>query len=463
MSVRLQYSQNSFIRLLVAFFMVTTATVYAANTPEELQQYLDREDHAYSWELKEQIKAGDVTVYDILLTSQKWQEIMWRHQLRLVVPEKRTNSNHALLFITGGSNQDEQPNWSGMDDKELRAIGDIAKGSGSPIAILKQVPNQPLYGDRKEDELISFTFVKYLENKDGSWPLLFPMVKSAVKAMTAVQEVCKQHLEWQIDHFVVSGGSKRGWTTWLTGAHDPRVSGIAPMVIDVLNMPTQMEYQLYVWGKYSHEIEDYEEKGLLDLLTQEGGRELSRIVDPYSYRDKISMPKLIFIGTNDPYWPVDAVKHYFDDLKGDKYIHYVPNAGHGLGDGKQAIEALAGFFTTFVKGQEHPSVKWNTQEQNGTFSIELQSDTSLKDVQLWTAVSPDRDFRNDPWKSESLTVASKESTAMISFPEKGFKAVYLDALFESPVGGTYRKSTRMFILTSEGLVDKTDDFKKDVQ
>ena len=56
------------------------------------------------------------------------------------------------------------------------------------------------------------------------------------------------------------------------------------------------------------------------------------------------MPKMIFIGTNDEYWPVDAIKNYINDIPGENYIHYVPNAGHGLGDGQQALTALSAFF-----------------------------------------------------------------------------------------------------------------------
>lgn len=442
-----------FTGILLIGSMLTT-TIQAK---DELKNYLSQDDGAFTWELKNKIEAGDLTVYDILLTSQKWRDITWRHQLRLVTPKQPTESKHALLFITGGSNKDQQPNWSsGLKDDELSAIGKIAQGSGSPVAILKQVPNQPLYGDKTEDELISYTFVQYMESKDPTWPLLFPMVKSAIKAMDAVQQFTDKELNWKIENFVVSGGSKRGWTTWLTGANDPRVAGIAPMVIDVLNMPAQMDYQLQVYGKYSEQIEDYEEKGLTDLLRKPGGDTLSAMVDPYSYRQQIAIPKLLFMGTNDPYWTVDAVKHYFNDLVGEKYIHYVPNAGHDLGDGKQAIKALGAYFTTFVKGLDHPDVSWDVTEKDGVVSVKIKSDQNIQNATLWSVDSPDRDFRNDKWGSRDGETQDSRCSAEVPLPREGYRAFYLEAQFESPLGDTYGKSTRVYVLDSQGIVDKRD-------
>ena len=87
---------------------------------------------------------------------------------------------------------------------------------------------------------------------------------------------------------------------------DPRVQALAPMVIDVLNMGPQMKHQVATWGKYSEQIHDYTERGIQKYMPTERGQALEQIVDPYSYRQTLTQPKLIILGTNDRYWPLDA-------------------------------------------------------------------------------------------------------------------------------------------------------------
>jgi len=108
----------------------------------------------------------------------------------------------------------------------------------------------------------------------------------------------------------------------------------------ILNMPVNIAYQKEVWGDYSIQIEDYVKPGITQDLESAEGKDLTTMIDPYSYRTKLDMPKMIIMGTNDEYWPVDAVKNYYNELPGENYIHYEPNVGHGMGDGTGVMRAL---------------------------------------------------------------------------------------------------------------------------
>jgi len=107
-----------------------------------------------------------------------------------------------------------------------------ALDTGAVVAELKQIPSEPLkFADdskpRSEDGIIAYTWEKFLKTGDENWPLRLPMTKAAVRAMDTVTAFGKEGGAFTVDKFVVSGGSKRGWTTWTTAAVDKRVVAIA--------------------------------------------------------------------------------------------------------------------------------------------------------------------------------------------------------------------------------------------
>lgn len=421
-------------------------------TPETaLQGYIDNGDKTFRWELKDSFKVGDVDAYNLLLTSQQWHEYVWTHQLTILVP-RENKYDGALLFITGGSNKKGQPNWSKNEDAFLAALSGLATKNHGIVALLRQTPNQPLYKDLTEDALISYTLHKFKEDGDYSWPMLFPMVKSAVRAMDAVQQFSKQQLHHTVSRFVVSGASKRGWTTWLTGASDSRIVAIAPMVIDILNMPVNLDYQVKMWNDYSIQIEDYVKLGIPQTARTEQGQAITTMVDPYSYRKKLTMPKLLIMGTNDEYWTVDAIKHYIDSIPGKNYVHYVPNVGHDLGDKKQALAALSAFFGATLEKREYfecsPELAYS--KKGITLKVKATPD-ALIGATLWSTNSSDTDFRNDKWEGKPLQIKKKTSvvTSTQSFPPSGYRAFYLDLKYKDPNGGEYMKSTRMYVADND--------------
>lgn len=420
-----------------------------------LQRYLDNGDEHTKWELKESYAVGnsDVKAYDLILTSQKWREHVWKHQLTILVPNEIEHDG-GLMFVTGGSVKDGEPNFKGHDDDLTVSLAVLAAKNNAIVSIINQTPNQPLYDDLTEDELISFTLHNFKNDGDFTWPLLFPMVKSAVTAMDAVQEFASKELKHEIGRFLVSGASKRGWTTWLTGATDPRVVAIAPMVIDVLNMPVSLDYQIKVWKEYSIQIEDYVKLEIPQQVHSEKGDQLTQMIDPYSYRQKLTIPKLIFIGTIDEYWPVDAIKNYIDDIPGKNFIHYVPNAGHDLGDKTQALQALSSFFSTTLLNQPYPICKWDISSNESNITLKAESTPDkLVDAIIWSADSEDRDFRDEEWSGESLNAKNQLNVeAAIEYPEAGFKAFYIDLKYTDANGDEYTKSTRMFVANEKEVL-----------
>jgi len=433
---------------ILAICLSTVVGSFAQSiTPQTaLKNYINNNDKTYRWELKDSSNLGGVKVYQLLLTSQKWRQYTWRHQLTVFVPQE-TQYDGALLFITGGSNKEEQPNWTKSDDLWV-PLATVANKNKGIVALIRQVPNQPLYGDLTEDALISYTLHQFKKDKDYTWPLLFPMVKSAVKAMDAVQEFSKQKFNLAVNSFVVTGASKRGWTTWLSAAiDDKRVKAIAPMVIDMLNMPATLNYQFQTYGEYSDQIEDYVKLGIPQSTNTEDGKAITAMIDPYSYRSKLTVPKMIFIGTNDEYWTVDAIKHYYDQIPGKNLIHYVPNVGHNLGGGRQALEALSAFFGTTIQNKEYPLASWSVNAAKEGVELSVNAPTTdLVETTLWYTTSADRDFRNNLWLSRNIKLNTLPTVkAALPYPKKGFQAFYLDLKYKAPNGGTYTTSTRVYV------------------
>ncbi|NPV79984.1 MAG: hypothetical protein HPY52_06860 [Firmicutes bacterium] len=360
-----------------------------------LQDYLQNGDPTFAWQKIDEIPVDTQGKFYLLsLTSQSWHDIVWTHQVGFYVPKTLLNPHLAMVYITGS---DDLSTGQNEIIPLALTVSDVIQ---APVAILNNVPNQPLFGGLTEDALIAHTFVQFLETGDSTWPALLPMVKSAVRAMDAIQAFAKQDLGLEIDSFIVTGASKRGWTSWLTGAVDPRVKGIIPMSYNNLNLAEQMKLQLEQFGTYSASINDYTRLGLTDLAGGEEGQLLMAIVDPYSFRDQLDIPKLIVVGTNDSYWPVDALNVYLKDLPGPTYQLFLPNAGHGLGDYDDLLTTMGAFYLHVSGLIRLPNINWQfSSRPDGAaeLHVDVSPGTAVDEVQFWAAFSDTRDFRQAVW------------------------------------------------------------------
>lgn len=436
---------------LLAVLLITAAHAQTASQTTALDRYITQKDAVYGWKLVNTIKAPGLTGYVLELTSQTWRSEkdvdrpVWKHWLTIVKPDKIVGGivgRSALLYIGSGNNNNPAPTT--ISERATM----IASDTNTVVAELGMVPNQPLrFTDspdkaRSEDDLIAYTRVKHFSTKDDFWLVRLAMVKSGVRAMDAVQEFMASEAggRLKIDQFVVTGGSKRGWTSWLVGTVDKRVIAIAPMVIDALNSEAITRHHFEVYGFFSSALNDYVNHGLFPhkIGTPEY-RAVLAIEDPFNYRARarLKLPKFMINASGDEFFLPDNSQFYYGELPEEKHIRYVPNAKHNLA-GSDALQSLTAFYQAVLNGTPRPRFTWR-KEQDGSLIVTAKD--KPREVNLWQATNPQaRDFRLDvigkAYTSTPLQ-AAKDGTYVgrIAKPPQGYTAFFVELVYDS--GGKY--------------------------
>lgn len=419
--------------------------VFMPDTPDStnaLQRYVGELDTAYGWYEHDVDNHFGWNKYTLRMTSQEWRDSsevdrpLWEHDLGIVRPW--FPDDDVALLVNGGSNDSDPPEE--IDDEF--ALATIIYGFA--YAQVDMVPNQPLYFtdetnvERKEDAILAYSLDKALVTSDLTWAVHCAMTKATVRAMDAIQEYLGD-----AEDFVVAGGSKRGWTTYLTAAVDPRVRAMAPLSIDIPNLDENVRNHLESFGFYTPSVSDYEEFDIFCRVDDPAGQELLDVVDPYSYFSKYTMPTLVGVSTGDQFFPPDSSRFYYNDLPGDKRLRYNPNTDHAQSEA--AIFTALEWAKRVLNGSSIPNYT-ATFQQDGSIRVETQDNPNS--VKLWQATNPNaRDFRLEEigaaYTSTTLTdQGGGVYIGSVSTPSQGWTAYLVELdfgdnlIFTSEVGIT---------------------------
>jgi len=427
-----------------------------ANPKNALDAYVAKPDPAFGWKVAGRISGPGYHGVVLELTSQSWLSAkqvdhpVWKHWLTVVVPDKVEHKT-GFLFITGGKIDDPAP------DKATERFAKMAVETDSVVAELDDVPNQPLRftedpKPRVEDEIIAYQQAKFARKQDPGELVRLPMVKSGVAAMTAVQQylASDEGGKLPLDHFVVSGGSKRAWTTWLVGALDPRVVGIIPIVINVLDVDATTRHHWEAMGYFSPALKDYVENGLIPgQIGKPGLKAVNEIEDPLNYRDRPSMkmPKYVINAVGDEYFPPDNTKYSYHLLPQTKRLRMIPNSKHSTA-GTDINESMTAFYAAILNNTPIPDYSWSVGKDG---AITLRSAVKPLEVNLWQGTDPKaRDFRVDTigevFTSTRLTPDKNGAyTGNAPKPRSGYTAYFLEVLYPSGAKYPFKFTTEVYV------------------
>ncbi|UCG27699.1 MAG: hypothetical protein JSV24_12125, partial [Bacteroidales bacterium] len=367
------------------------------------------------------------------LTDNEVDSTTWWHWLNIIIPNE-VREYESMMIIGGSSAHDTIA--PSTDDWLIQA----AVATGSIISRVTNIPFQPINfeGDEKderyEDDLIAYGWRQYLESGASEdkleWLARFPMTRAVVRAMDVVQEISGQEGR-PVDNFFVTGASKRGWTTWTTAAVDDRVMGIAPIVIDLLNIIPSFKHHWRCYGEWSEAVNEYEEEGIMNWMETEEFKTLLEMVGPYSLIEQLVMPKFLINAACDEFFVTDSWKFYWNDLKGENYLQYVPNGNHGL-QGTYQPTSLISFYHSVITGESIPDFDWSISNDTIYMQVDPANDYLIG---KWEAVNPEgRDFRiwtiGEAWQKEELGIREDGNYVIhIAKPDSGYRAALIEIIF----------------------------------
>ena len=227
----------------------------------------------------------------------------------------------------------------------------------------------------------------------------------------------------------MAGASKRGWTTWITGAVDKRVVAIVPVVIDLLNVVPSFRHHWRSYGFWAPAVGDYVSEGIMEWQGSKEYARLLEIAEPYSYKEKYTMPKLLINAAGDEFFLPDSWKFYWNDLPGEKHVQYVPNFGHDVSK-SDALQNLTAFYASVLDKTPRPSYTWELA--GDIFKIKTDLTNKPSSIKLWQAHNPEkRDFRIDifgpGWTSTDVPLKDNGMYEIsLAVPEKGWKGYFVE-------------------------------------
>ncbi|EEP8358945.1 PhoPQ-regulated protein [Salmonella enterica subsp. enterica] len=396
------------------------------------------------------------------LNSQTWspQGVVsperWQNGVDIYIPDSAREKN-ALVVINNGSNNNGSGTPVAPTNFNEEELSRIAIATRTVVISVSNVPNQVLSYQGVttplgEDNSVAYSWKLFIgdTHKYQDASLHIPMAASVSQAFRLAK---KELTQQNINKFIVTGASKRGWAAWLTALSDPDVGAVVPFAMDLLNTQKSLEHMYQSYGKnWPVAFYPYYNQGINQQIGTDKFARLMRLEDPLTYLntdmgDRLKIDKYIINASGDDFYVPDNSHFYYGLLPGSKSLRVVPNSTHN-GILSVAEQSLITFVNRFQEKQKLPEITENVQSRG-----ELVVNFSEKPVAIlqWTARNPAaRDFRyacDIKYNSVPVSLATGDNTLSISLttPDSGWQATYIEATFTDG----YVATTQVYITPDE--------------
>ncbi|ENY4218325.1 PhoPQ-activated protein PqaA family protein, partial [Salmonella enterica subsp. enterica serovar Infantis] len=329
------------------------------------------------------------------LNSQTWspQGVVsperWQNGVDIYIPDSAREKN-ALVVINNGSNNNGSGTPVAPTNFNEEELSRIAIATRTVVISVSNVPNQVLSYQGVttplgEDNSVAYSWKLFIgdTHKYQDASLHIPMAASVSQAFRLAK---KELTQQNINKFIVTGASKRGWAAWLTALSDPDVGAVVPFAMDLLNTQKSLEHMYQSYGKnWPVAFYPYYNQGIDQQVGTDKFARLMRLEDPLTYLntdmgDRLKIDKYIINASGDDFYVPDNSHFYYGLLPGSKSLRVVPNSTHN-GILSVAEQSLITFVNRFQEKQKLPEITENVQSR-GDGKKELVVNFSEKPVAI---------------------------------------------------------------------------------
>jgi len=240
------------------------------------------------------------------------------------------------------------------------------------------------------------------------------MAKAVMKAMQAVQEYTTQENIAELDGWLVSGASKRGWTTWMVGAASakctwcPKVDALAPIVPIVPNLREGVHHMWQAYGGFSFAFNDYTDVNLTVLIDSDEVKELFKIVDPINYLSRLNkIPKFVVDSSDDEFMMMEWTNNWFDAFNenGEMNLWIGANVEHSMATGVIGLmKTLGNYANSVFLGGTRPKMSHTLDKTNGQITVQIPADQAHGKVGRLGLQEPPRQVRKSVFPDRKVNL-----------------------------------------------------------
>lgn len=197
--------------------------------------------------------------------------------------------------------------------------------------------------------------------------------------MKAAQEfIHEQNFATLDDGWLVTGVSKRGWTSYMVGSAKcdscVKIAGIAPLCPIVPSLISELHHQYQAYGGFSFAFQDYMDAEIIKQIDTDIAASGLAIVDPLTYMDRLKdVPKSILLSSNDEFMMMEWSNIWYDKFEGETHLTILPNAEHVLATNLPgALSTVTSFIKSIASGKkshERPSFDYSHDPATGELSV----------------------------------------------------------------------------------------------